>query len=42
MQFPAFSYDWSCEEDDEVIRISLRPNLYQPQALHRAVLESAE
>ncbi|KAF3524369.1 hypothetical protein F2Q69_00050490 [Brassica cretica] len=29
MQFPAFSYDWSCEEDDEVIRISLRPNLYR-------------
>ncbi|KAL0800727.1 hypothetical protein Bca101_055902 [Brassica carinata] len=29
LQFPAFSYDWSCEEDDEVIRINLRPNLYR-------------
>ncbi|KAJ4870254.1 NB-ARC domain-containing disease resistance protein [Raphanus sativus] len=29
LKFPAFSYDWSCEEDDEVIRINLRPNLYR-------------
>ncbi|CAH2066983.1 unnamed protein product [Thlaspi arvense] len=28
LEFPAFSYDWNCE-DDEVIRINLKPNLYR-------------
>ncbi|KAL0806523.1 hypothetical protein Bca101_099015 [Brassica carinata] len=31
LQFPAFSYDWSYEKDDEVIRINLRPNLYESE-----------
>uniref|UniRef100_A0A1J3JCF9 Uncharacterized protein n=1 Tax=Noccaea caerulescens TaxID=107243 RepID=A0A1J3JCF9_NOCCA len=28
LQFPAYSYDWFCE-DNEVIRIELKPNLYR-------------
>lgn len=28
LQFPAFSYDWICE-DNEVIRTELKPNLYR-------------
>ncbi|CDY11147.1 BnaC06g23990D [Brassica napus] len=29
LQFPAFSYDWSYEEDDEVILINVKPNIYR-------------
>ncbi|KAF2592839.1 hypothetical protein F2Q70_00045341 [Brassica cretica] len=28
LQFPAFSYDWKRDDDNDVIRINLKPNLY--------------
>ncbi|CAH8350316.1 unnamed protein product [Eruca vesicaria subsp. sativa] len=35
----AFSYDWSCEEDDEMIQINLRPNLYRASEIEETETE---